>query len=353
MIILSLVLFIDMDYFFAACEELRHPELKSKAFVVGTSTIAKKERGVVQTCNYEARKFGVHSAMPTARALKLTQDLVYLESDDEYYSTVSEKVMVLLKGYGFTTEIVSIDEAALDIGDIDYEPAEELANRVKKDIGEKIGLPCTIGVSTGKNYAKMVCDDSKPDGIGILRGEDVVAYLKGKKVEKMLGVGQKTAERLAAMHIEKIGDISKADPNMLVEKLGSFGKELYLLSKGIDNSKVVQSSGVLSVGRERTLEKESKSMKDIEHMLMGLSKEVSKELAKQGLWFSGISVKARYSDFTERIKNRKLNNHTDSLDTLYSTSVLLMKELVDKKYVRKVGVRAYLLENRKGQRKLL
>ncbi|MGA2800483.1 MAG: DNA polymerase IV [Candidatus Micrarchaeaceae archaeon] len=350
---MGLVLFIDMDYFFAACEELRHPELKSKAFVVGTSTIAKKEKGVVQTCNYAARKFGIHSAMPTAQALRLKPDLVYLESDDEYYSMVSEKVMALLKGYGFPTEVVSIDEAALDLGETSYESAEELAKRIKGKIKKEIGLPCTIGVSTGKNYAKMVCDDSKPNGIGILKGEEVVPYLKDKKVEKMLGVGRKTAERLASMGIEKIGEIANADPNLLVERLGSFGKELYLLSKGIDNSKVVGSASVLSVGRERTLEKESRSAQDIERMLMELSKEVVKELGKQGLWFKGVSVKARYSDFTERIKNRKLNNHTDSLDTLYGTAAQLMKELVGEKYVRKVGVRTYLLEKRAGQRKIL
>jgi DNA polymerase-4 len=199
----------------------------------------------------------------------------------------------------------------------------------------------------------MVCDDSKPNGIGILKGEEVVPYLKDKKVEKMLGVGRKTAERLASMGIEKIGEIANADPNLLVERLGSFGKELYLLSKGIDNSKVVGSASVLSVGRERTLEKESRSAQDIERMLMELSKEVVKELGKQGLWFKGVSVKARYSDFTERIKNRKLNNHTDSLDTLYGTAAQLMKELVGEKYVRKVGVRTYLLEKRAGQRKIL
>jgi len=350
--ILGLVLFIDMDYFFAACEELRHPELKSKAFVVGTSTIAKKERGVVQTCNYEARKFGIHSAMPTAQALWLKPDFVYLESDDEYYSLVSERVMALLKGYGFATEIVSIDEAALDLGEIGYGAAEELAKRVKKEIKDRIGLPCTIGISTGKNYAKIICDDSKPNGIGILKEGDIVPYLKGKSVEKMLGVGRKTAERLALMHIEKIGDIASADPNMLVEKLGGFGKELYLLAKGIDNSKVVESSSVLSVGRERTLERESKGMQDIEKTLMELSKEVAKELERQGLWFKGVSVKARYSDFTERIKNRKLNNYTDSLDTLYSTAMQLMKELAEEKHVRKVGVRTYILEKRTGQRKI-
>ena len=113
---MPLVLFIDMDYFFAACEELRHPELKGKPFVVGSAPLKNKDRGVVETCNYETRKLGVHSALPYSQALKLVPGLVYLESDDRYYMEMSEKVMKTLKEYGFRTEVISIDEAALDIG---------------------------------------------------------------------------------------------------------------------------------------------------------------------------------------------------------------------------------------------
>jgi nucleotidyltransferase/DNA polymerase involved in DNA repair len=346
------VLFIDMDYFFAACEELRHPELKSKPLVVGTATIAKKERGVVQTCNYEARKYGIRSAMATAQALKLKPDLVYLESDDEYYAKTSDSVMGLLKGYGFDMEVLSIDEAALDIGDMDYHEALELAKGIKSRINAEMGLPCTIGISIGKIFAKMMCDDSKPNGIGLLKKEDLKDYLKEKRVEDILGVGKKTAERLASIGIERIGDIPKKDPNLLVEKIGSFGKELYLLANGIDTSKVVQSTGVLSIGRERTLEFETRDLAVINGMLDELSKEVVKELEKQGLWFKGISVKARYSDFSERIKNRKLSNYTDSVEFLGNTAKQLIRELVTDKNIRKVGVRTYILEKMRGQRKI-
>lgn len=347
-----LVLFIDMDYFFAACEELRHPELKTKPLVVGTATIARKERGVVQTCNYEARKYGIHSAMATMQALKLKPDLVYLESDDDYYSDMSQNVMALLKSYRFSTEVISIDEAALDICDKSYDEAERLAKEIKGRINKELGLPCTLGVSVGKIYAKMVCDSSKPNGIGMLREGEIKQFLRDKEIGKLLGVGRKTEERLNAMGITKIGELAKMDPNVLLEMFGEFGKELFLLANGIDNSKVVESYSVLSVGRERTLERETRDLREIEYMLDALSKEVVTELKKQGLWFKGVSVKARYSDYTERIKNRKLNNYTDSLDVLQKLSGQLIKELVKDKDVRKVGVRTYMLETRKGQRSI-
>ena len=347
---MPLVLLLDMDYFFAACEELRHPELKGSAFVVGTATIAKRERGVVQTCNYVARGFGIHSAMPTAQALKLKPDLVYLESDDNYYQEMSDRVMSLLKGYGFATEVMSIDEAVLGLGDISYSDADALARVIKSRINNEVGLPCTIGISTGKVYAKMVCDVSKPNGIGLLGEDELAGFLKDKKVDSILGVGRKTADRLKEIGISTIGQLSKADPNVLVEMFGSFGRELYLLANCRDESRIVESYTVMSIGRERTLEVETKDLAKMDAMLKGLSKEAIDEVKKKGMWFKGISVKARYSDFTERIKNRKLNNYTDSYDVLYGTAAQLIKELVNEKMVRKVGVRAYLLENRKGQR---
>lgn len=349
---MGLVLFLDMDYFYAACEELRHPELKGRAFVVGTASIAKKERGVVQTCNYEARKFGIHSAMATMQALKLKPDLVYLESDDRYYEETSEKVMKLLKGYGLKTEIVSVDEAALDLGKMDYIEADALGNEVKGRINRELGLPCTVGVSVGKIYAKMACDSAKPNGMLLLKEDGIKPFLKDKDITALLGVGRKTAERLNAMGIKTIAELSKADPNVLVENFGEFGKELFLLANGKDDSKVEENYNALSIGRERTLERETKDIDEIDRMLEDLSKEVIREITKEGLWFKGISAKARYSDFTERVKNRKLNNYTDSFDTLYSTAVQLIRELVKEKKVRKVGVRTYLLAQKKGQKSI-
>lgn len=342
-----------MDYFYAACEEVRHADLKKKPFVVGTATIARKERGVVQTANYEARKFGIHSAMATMQAFKLNPNLIYLESDYKYYDEVSEKVMKILKSYGFLTEVMSVDEAAMDIGDKSYDDALALAKDIKEKIRKEQGLPCTIGISVSKIYAKMMCDSSKPDGLGILKREDLLGFLNGKDTGAILGVGKKTEEKLKLMGFSTIGELSKANPNFLVDKFGTFGRELFLLANGKDESRVHDNYSVLSVGRERTLEKETKDLEEIDKMLKGLSNEVIEEIKKQQMWFKGISVKARYADFSERIKNKKLNNYTDSIDILYNTSTQLIRELVKEKNVRKVGVRTYLLTEKKGQRSIL
>ena len=278
---MPLVLFVDMDYFFAACEELRHPELKGRPFVVGSAPMKSRDRGVVETCNYETRKLGVHSAMPYSQALKLVPGLIYLESDDRYYMDISGKVMKVLKDYGFRTEIISIDEAALDIGEMGYEKAEKLAKGVKDNINKNIGLPCTIGISIGKVYAKMACDTAKPDGIGVLKKDDLKDFLRDRKVGALLGVGRKTAEKLESMKVRTIGELSKMDPNVLIDSFGSFGKELFLLANGIDESKIEDRYDVLSIGREVTLDRYTNDVGRIAEVLKGLTKDTIEEVKRQ------------------------------------------------------------------------
>ena len=348
---LDLVLFVDMDYFFAACEELRHPEYKDKPLVVGTASIKNKEKGVVQTCNYVARKYGIRSAMSTANALKLKPDLIYLESDDRYYSDTSSKVMEALRKYGSKMEIVSIDEAALELNNVDYESGRAIADKVKSEINERLKLPCTIGISTSKIYAKMVCDTAKPNGIGLLKAEEIKDFLREKDVDKLLGVGRKTAEKLNGMKIKTIGELSKADPIVLIDNFGIFGKELFLLANGIDNSKIEESYDILSIGRERALDATS-NIKVIEPLMSSLVKEIMEEVRKNRVVFKTISVKARYADFTDHIKNRSLNHYSDSEDVLYSNSISLIKELARGNRVRKIGVRVSKLMGQKGQKKL-
>jgi len=349
---MRLFLHIDMDYFYAACEEARHPELKGKPLAVGTSNVENKLKGVVQTCNYEARGLGIHSAMPTAMAFKLCPTLNYMPDDWEYYLEMSRHVMDAVKAEGFRTEAISVDEAVMDLGDIGYAEAEELGKELKRKINTALKLPCTIGISTGKTYAKMVCDTSKPNGLGVLKEEEVKGFLKDKDVTKLLGVGEKTAERLKEMKVTTIGELARANPLSLENKFGSFGKEMYLLANGIDNGKVVENAETLSIGRERTFDRETKDMDDVAQMLKELAKEVMAEVNKQGYWFKGVSVKARYSDFTEKLKNRKLANYTDSESIMLSCGIEMIKPLIGEKAVRKVGIRVYELNPKKGQKSL-
>lgn len=349
---LGLVLFIDMDSFYASCEELRHPELKGKAFVVGTSDEKDKMHGVVETANYMAKKAGIHSAMPTLTAYKMKKDIIYVPSDHDYYDAMSAKIMQTLRSYGFRMEPVSIDEAALDLGGMSYEEAEKLGRIIKKEVNTNIGLPCTVGISSGKIFAKMVCDDAKPDGLKVVRGEKIKEFLKDKDIERILGVGHKTAERLNAAGIKTIGDIAKSEPTKLTNTVGSFGVELYALANGIDASKVIEHYDVLSIGRERTLSRKTTELDEINKMLDSLADEVMGEVVKQGFSFKTITVKARYVDFTEKIKGKSLTNYSDSLELLKKTSHELIREIIDTKPVRKVGVRVSSFTAGKGQKKL-
>jgi len=347
------VLLVDMDYFFAACEEQRHPELKGKPLIVGSASANDRTRGVVQTCNYEARAFGIHSGMPLSDAFKLYPKSSYIEADDDYYEKISSQIMSMLKGYGFKIEIMSIDEAALDIDDKTYEEAESIGNDIKKNILAHFGLKCTVGISTTKVYAKMACDAAKPDGLLVVREADVLDFIKEKSVGKLPGIGRKTALKLSSIGISTIGELAKADPSRLIDMFGSLGIEMFLMANGKDSSKVIEESEVLSIGRERTLPVNTSSIAYIDKALLEISDEVWKEVEKQDYWFRGVSVKVRYDDFTEHIKNTNITNYESSKSAIYKNATKLVRDLLTgNKKVRKLGIRVYGLVPRKGQMRL-
>ncbi len=346
-----LVLYIDMDYFFAACEELRHPEFKGKPLIVGTSESRDSGKGVVMTCNYEARKYGIHSAMPLPMAVKLKGDVNYLQEDWDYYQSISDAIMARLREYGKPLDVMSIDEAAMGIDDMDRDSALAFANEVKAAIRKTSSLPCTVAVGSGKVFAKMACDSAKPNGLKVVMPDEVKDFIGGMDIGKMPGIGPKTSERLNAIGIMKISQLASADPMVLIDALGSFGKELYLLANGTDNSRLVESYDVISISREKAIDPALHAI-EVYPLLNELSRSVVEEINKKGLWFRTVSVKARYDDFTERIKSKRLGNYTDSLETLAETARKLTDILFDGKRVKKYGVRVSSLINSKGQKRL-
>ncbi|MCW6160299.1 MAG: DNA polymerase IV [Candidatus Micrarchaeales archaeon] len=340
-----------MDSFYASCEELRHPELKGKPFIVGSAEEENKFRGVVETASYAAKKLGVRSAMPVSNAMKV-KGIIYVPSDHDYYDSMSVKVMSLLKSYGYRMETLSIDEAALDLGEMGYQEAENIAKRIKKEINMELGLPCTLGICRGKVLAKIVCDSAKPDGLKLVKDDQIIEFLKDKEVDRIPGVGPKTAEKLAGIGIKTIGDLAKADFHMLNDTVGSFSTELMQLANGIDSSKIIDFLKVLSIGRERTLESKTKDLKAVDMVLDKLAEEVIADLLARGMSYKTITVKAKYSDFTDRIRSKSLANYTDSIEPLISNAHLLIKDLVSDKPFRKVGVKVSSLTERKGQKSL-
>ncbi len=349
------ILLVDMDYFFAACEELRHPEFSGKPLVVGADPEHGTGRGVVSTCNYTARKYGIHSAMPISSAYKLKPDAIFLPVDFRYYNKESEKVMRILRSQCDNFEQISVDEAFMDIsGKFSfYYEALVFAQKIKDEIREKTGLPCSIGVSFNKLLAKMACESAKPNGIRLVTEKDKKRFLSGMPVGELYGVGQKTAAQLEKSGFRTIGDIAKTDKQKLISKFGKYGLSLYFSSNGIDDSSVEETRDIKSVSRETTFKKDTLDKKTLDRTIKKQSVEIVKELNQSLLKFRTVSIKIRYSDFSEHIRSITLKEALNDHTILSETAINLCKEFLQPgKPVRKIGVRASCLSDAKGDIKL-
>ncbi len=348
------IMLIDMDYFYVACEELRHPEIKDVPAVVGMDPKGGKGRGVVMTCNYRAREFGLRSGMPISIAYRLKPDAVYLNLDYDYYEGISKKIMDVIRSFAGRFEQVSIDEAFVDatekIGNAD---PKEYAQKIKDSVLEGTGIKCSIGVGPNRLIAKMACDKAKPNGIKVVGEDEVKGFLKGMKVGDLYGVGAKTAERLAVFGYNTVEELAKANRARLVGEFGSFGGELIDYANGIDGSEVLEAGGSKSVGREFTFESDTADEKDITGAIGRLGGEVIAELNRSQECFRTVTLKIRYGDFTEHLHSRSVKV-TNSPDTLIETAISLYKENADsERKIRKLGIRASNLSSYRGQKRIM
>jgi len=352
---MRLIALVDMDYFFAACEELRRPEIKSKSVVVGADPKGGAGRGVVSACNYAARKYGVRSGMPISMAYRLKRDAVFLPVDYDFYDSESKKVMTIIKGYADKFEQVSVDEAFVDVSGRakDYADAVSIAERIKGEIDVKVGLPCSVGVSANKLVAKMACEDAKPNGIKLVREEDAAVFLAGKPVRDLYGVGKRMNERLKAMGYSTIGDLAKANVMDLVEEFGSYGADIYHYANGKDDSEVQENYEVKSIGRERTFETDTDDVKVVSAAVWDMAREVASEVKKGGFAFKVITLKVRYPDFEEHMHSRSLNHRSNEVEDIARSALDLFGKNVEKgEKVRKVGVRVSNLVKYSGQKRI-
>lgn len=345
---------IDMDYFFVACEEIKRPELKTRPTIVGADPKEGRGRGVVMTCNYVARKYGIHSAMPISMAYKLKPDAEYLPMDYSYYEKKSQEVLSIVKEFAEAVEQVSIDEFYIDVSNkiSTYEDAVDYARRLQLTIKDKAKLPCSIGVSGTKLVAKMACEKAKPNGVKLVKPEDSKDFLAPLSVGELYGVGKKIKEKLEQMGYKTIGQLAKANVMELMDKLGSYGVELNNYANGIDESPIVENYEVKSMSREFTFEHDTKKADEVVREISKLSKEVGKDLEKRSLAFKVVTLKLRYSDFTEHLHSRSIRP-TNLTEEIAKIATELYKENVDKaKKVRKLGVRVSGFTDYKSQKKL-
>jgi len=337
-----IIFHIDMDHFFTAVEEREHPEYKGKPVIVGANPKEGKGRGVVSTCNYEARRFKIRSGMPISKAWKLCPEAVYLPVNYELYVKVSNEIMSMLRAYADKFEQWGIDEAFLDVSSKvkDYIEAEALAKQIKREIYEREKLTCSIGIGPNKLVAKIASDFQKPDGLTMVKEDEVEKFLASLPVRKLLWVGRKTEEKLKALGIKTIGDLARYDPSVLAETFGVVGTQLYLMAHGIDKSEVEEKGEIKSISRERTFEEDTSDFNLILNALDKLSEEVCNDVLRQNLYFKTVTVKVRYENFETHTHSKTLPIITNRLQDLKKTAEELIQDYLtlDRK-MRLIGLR--------------
>lgn len=331
------ILHLDMDAFFAAIEERQHPEYQGKPVIVGADPKGGYGRGVVATCNYEARKFGVHSAMPISRAYELCPHAVFLPADGEKYERVSQRIMALIRQYGRSFEQVSIDEIYLDI--TGARDPETLAKAIKKKICDAEQLTCSVGIAPNKLIAKMASEEKKPDGLTFVKPEETQAFLDPKPVRALHGVGPKTEERLQRLGLKTIADLRAQTREYLIKEFGKFGNDLYEMARGIDERPVVEEREVKSIGRQTTFEEDTLNRGLILKTLIDLAREAYQELIAQKFLFKTVTVTIRYRGFDTHTHSHTFKEPTESFAKLKAHALKLALPRIGGRPVRLVGVR--------------
>jgi len=326
---------LDMDAFYASVEQSDNPELRGKPVIVGGAM-----RGVVCAASYEARRYGVHSAMPVFQAREVCPQGIFLPVRMNRYKEVSCMVMEILRGISPLVEQVSIDEAYVDISGTErlHGPSEVLARRVKEAIREATSLTCSVGIAPNKFLAKIASDFKKPDGLTILEEEQVEEFLKHLPVGKIPGVGRKTGEELRKLGIIFASDILRFPARFWDHRFGKWGAALYAKAQGIDNSAVEPYGDPKSISAEHTLPTDTDDTVELEKMLLSQAEEVGHELRKLGFKARTVTLKIKLSDFKTITRSRTLPEAFDTTDTLFNAGCKLLADLKPSRKVRLIGI---------------
>lgn len=337
-----IIFHLDMDHFYTAVEEREHPEYKGKPVIVGADPKGGAGRGVVSTSNYEARRAGIRSGLPISRAWRLCPEAIYLPPDFQLYIRVSNEIMGIARLHADKFEQWGIDEAFLDVTSRvrDFAEAEELAKHIKAEINEGQKLTSSIGVGPNKLVAKIASDIQKPNGLTVVKPEQVKSFLSPLPVRTLLWVGRKTEAKLKPLGISTIGDLARYDPNVLTEMFGIMGAQMYLMARGIDNSEVEQRTEIKSTSHETTFEEDEGDGQTVLNALDKLSEAVIEEVVEQNVFFKTVTVKVRYENFETHTHSKTLQFMTNRvLDLKKTARELLQAYLRPRRKVRLIGVR--------------
>lgn len=352
---------VDLDYFFAQAEEVRNPSIRDKPVVVCVYSGRSEDSGAVSTANYVARRYGVKSGMPIVLAKRKLQDVeaVFLPVDHALYDQVSDRTMNLLRSHADSFEQVSVDEAYLDVSQRnmgDFEQARALAQGIKDEVRAQQGLTCSVGIGPNKLVAKIAADAQKPNGLAVVKPEDVGAFLSPLPVDSILGVGAKTKEKMQVLGIRTIGDLAKYDIQRLIQVFGrNLGAYFHNASLGIDDEPVRERGEAESISRIATLKEDTRDLDAIFEKASQLCGEVHAALVQQDICFRTVGVTAVMTDLSTTGRSRTLEAPTDELNTLTETVRALFERLLFETSLkaRRVGVKVSgLVKPQKNQKQL-
>jgi DNA polymerase IV (DinB-like DNA polymerase) len=357
-----IIMHVDFDYFFAQCEELRRPELRTLPVVVCVFSGRTEDSGVVSTANYVARKYGVKSGIPIRVAkskLADASDAVFLPLDSAYYSQVSGSAMPIISSYADRFEHVGIDECYIDVSERagTFEVARSLAQEIKDEVKKKTQLTCSIGVAPNKLLAKIASDLHKPDGLTVIEPGSAAASIAGMDAGKIPGIGPKTSERLQELGMSTIGDLARFDLFRLIEE---FGKKtatyMHNASRGIDDEPVVESGERQQIMRIATLKSNATGSSEMYPDLYELCQSVFQTAMGRKLSFKTIGILLILDNLDNITRSKSLKVHSSNFESLHSTAKLILDEAMREAgpmKVRRLGVRLSDFQSSAGQNTML
>ncbi len=337
------IIHVDMDAFYASIEQRDNPEFKGKPVIVGAAPKGGRGRGVVSAASYEARKFGIHSAMPISRAFRLCPNGIFLPVRGSRYVSVSQHIMAIFREYTPLIEPISLDEAFLDLAGTErlLGDAESVALRIQKKIWDEVQLTASVGVAPNKLLAKMASEVNKPNGHYFLCSEKIKDFLDPLPVKALWGVGKQTQKALKKFGIHTIGDIASHSQAVLKDHFGKAGEMMWKHANGMDDRPVIAEREVKSVSNEHTFNQNTTDEREIREILLFLSEKVAHRLRKQKLLAKTIIFKVRYEDFTTRIHHTTLNKPTRLGKTIFSEVIAHVEMIMGSNHsIRLLGVGA-------------
>ena len=342
------ILHVDMDAFYASVEQRDHPELRGKPLIVGSDPKGGKGRGIVATCSYEARKFGVHSAQPISQAWRMCPQGIYVPPDMPKYARASERVMRVLLDFSDLVEQISIDEAFLDVTGSRrlFGDGISIARKIKDRICSEQRLTASVGVAANKFVAKVASDLQKPDGLVLVEPGCEAEFLAPLPVSRLWGVGQKTAALLKDIGLQRIGQIATLERRYLADRFGKSGGHLWELSRGIDDRPVAPEEGYKSIGHETTFENDTRDERLLHDTLLWLTEKVAQRLRVNHTRARTIAIKFREEDFTTCTRRKTLSVAVDTSEKIFPQAWNLMRPLIRRGVaVRLIGVYGGNLES--------